>query len=56
MTDSEHNITLADLIRKGGSFREQITGKLFGEHDSVCALGAAIRGAQDAGLIDKDDA
>lgn len=46
---------LSDLILKGGAFREQITGALFeNEQDSdsaVCAIGAAIRGAQDAGLL-----
>lgn len=49
-------ITLSDLIRKGAVGREQIYGALMDVTDEnrVCALGAAIKGAQEAGLIPKE--
>jgi hypothetical protein len=47
------NLTLSDLIRKGGSYRPQ-TYNVLKKGDAVCALGAAYEAAKDEGLI-KDE-
>lgn len=44
-------LLLSDLIRKGAVGREQAFGQLKDKQGNVCALGAAIEGAIEAGLI-----
>lgn len=47
-------ITLGDLIRKGAVGKEQITGTIKSEF-GVCAIGAALEGLKEAGLINDDN-
>lgn len=48
-------LLLSDLIRKGAVGREQTFGRLKDEQGNVCALGAAIEGAIEAGLIEREE-